>query len=350
MPKNYLIILLCALAFLSISCSSKLGYGVLLWSIEDPLIESGAVLPVYVRSNIERKWVVGLPESESADKNYKFEISLSHLEFIGKKKDTIQRSLDFAPFAMLYAEIMQDRLPIREHPDNSSRQVYRSRIGEIIKILGIIEDGVTPIGQTGDPLEGIWYRVMTNDGVIGYCFSYRLNVFKINEQYYSPASEITLEDFTETFIETDTEDTQASLTDPPSQEGIRESRYETIYEHGSVYTSSNYGIITITQNGAFTWTGFELLVPHIIPYDASGSGLVSMDIEISQSLEEYYDGAIILQFNTARSYYNANFMYALDDQGLRLEVVPAYCIEYGTVTMRESTPMVLYFFLDSYSE
>jgi hypothetical protein len=40
-------------------------------------------------------------------------------------------------------------------------------------------------------------------------------------------------------------------------------------------------------------------------------------------------------------------MYLLDNQGLRLEVVPDFGIEDITVTRRSSTPMVLYFFRDT---
>jgi hypothetical protein len=40
-------------------------------------------------------------------------------------------------------------------------------------------------------------------------------------------------------------------------------------------------------------------------------------------------------------------MYNLDNQGLRLEVVPEFAVEDITVTRRPSSPMVLYFFKDS---
>jgi hypothetical protein len=40
-------------------------------------------------------------------------------------------------------------------------------------------------------------------------------------------------------------------------------------------------------------------------------------------------------------------MYSLDNQGMRLEVVPDFAIEDVTVTRRAASPMVLYFFKDS---
>jgi hypothetical protein len=163
---------------LTSSCSRLLGYGVLLWSVEDPAVPSGTVLPVYIRSNIDHVWVVGVPKEfrasgKSADK---IEIPLSKLELSGSKKKALERAVAFSPYALLYAETLQDGLPIREHPDNGARRVYRLKLGEIIKVLTPVE-GVEAVGASGDPLPGEWYRVLTEDGTTGYCFSYRLKLF-----------------------------------------------------------------------------------------------------------------------------------------------------------------------------
>ena len=160
------------------SCSRLLGYGVLLWSVEDPAVPSGTVLPVYIRSNIDRVWVVGIPKEfrasgKSADK---IEIPLSKLELSGSKKKAQERAEAFSPYALLYAETLQDGLPIREHPDNGARRVYRLKVGEIIKVLTPVQ-GVEAVGASWDPLPGEWYRVLTEDGTTGYCFSYRLKLF-----------------------------------------------------------------------------------------------------------------------------------------------------------------------------
>ncbi len=56
-------------------CSSRrLGWGVLLWSIEEPPIPSGTVMPVYVQSNINKVWVVGMPEGWHGGKSGNDEI------------------------------------------------------------------------------------------------------------------------------------------------------------------------------------------------------------------------------------------------------------------------------------
>jgi hypothetical protein len=168
----FLLIITCTLLS---ACSSRLGWGVLLWSTEDPSIPSGTVLSVYIRSNLNKVWVVGIPGGLDAGIN-KMEIPLSHLEFVGSKSKAKKRAEDFSRYALTYAENMQDGLPIRDNPDNSAKRVYRLRTGEVIKVLSLAE-GNPAISATGTPLPGDWYRVLTGDGVIGYCFSYRLKLF-----------------------------------------------------------------------------------------------------------------------------------------------------------------------------
>jgi hypothetical protein len=166
-----LIVVLCA------SCGRSLGWGVLLWSTEDPAIPSGTILPVFIRSNIDQVWVVGIPELYQGAKEIdKFEVPLAQLEFTGTKNAARKRAAAFSEYALTYAETLQDGLPIREDTDNNTRRVYRLKMGQIVKILSQAE-GNPAISTTGDPLPGEWYRVLTEDGVIGYCFSYRLRLF-----------------------------------------------------------------------------------------------------------------------------------------------------------------------------
>ena len=172
------LVVVLSVLFLSSSCSRLLGYGVLLWSAEDPAIPSGTILPVYIRSNIDQVWVVGIPrEFRGGRRMDKFEIPLSKLELAGNKRKARKRAETFAPYALVYAETLQDGLPIRESPDNGARRVYRLRLGEVVKVLAPAK-GTAAVGATGDPLPGEWYHVLTEDGSTGYCFSYRLKLFE----------------------------------------------------------------------------------------------------------------------------------------------------------------------------
>jgi hypothetical protein len=175
-----LLILACILVVATLgACPSRLGWGILLWSIEEPPIPSGTVLPVYIKSNINKVWVVGLPEGWHGGKNGmdKIEIPFSRFELVGSKRKAKIRAQDFSQYALSYAENLQDGLPIRDAPDNNGRRIYRLKTGEVIKILSVAE-GSPAIGTTGEPLPGEWYKVLTEDGSTGYCFSYRLKLFE----------------------------------------------------------------------------------------------------------------------------------------------------------------------------
>jgi hypothetical protein len=80
------------------ACTSKLGWGVLLWSTEDPPVPSGTVLPVYIRSNINKVWVVGIPDSLWNSKTGidKMEIPLSRLELTGSRRKARKKADEFA--------------------------------------------------------------------------------------------------------------------------------------------------------------------------------------------------------------------------------------------------------------
>ncbi|MDR1470154.1 MAG: SH3 domain-containing protein [Spirochaetaceae bacterium] len=161
------------------SCTRKLGWGVLLWSDEERGIPSGTVLPVYIKSNIEKTWIAGVPKdyTKPGEHSAKFGVPLAELDLVGGKRAAEKRAQEFGEYALVYAETLQDGLPIRESPDNSARRVYRLRQGEILKILSIAQ-GNPAISATGDPLPGDWLRVLTENGTRGYCFSYRLRLFE----------------------------------------------------------------------------------------------------------------------------------------------------------------------------
>jgi hypothetical protein len=418
----------------------------LLWSAEDPAIPSGTVLPVYIRSNIDQVWVAGIPKTyqRPEDPVDKLEIPLAQLELVGSKGAAEKKAQDFAPFALTYAETLQDGLPIREAPDNSSRRVYRLRIGEIVKILSPAR-GNPAISTTGDPLPGEWYRVLTRDGNTGYCFSYRLRLFehtggpltptqtapeeaedpeldRLLARTWSPewygtminSGRIDLEDLSRqwrffpghdtgmariylpsldrTFSYTGIRSTgnrswrfdgaslQMSLRSDTTlevqytenggtlrtllfvalpvevedmivQETVRrDGLFSALFAQGPAFNSANYGALSFSEDGRFTWTGYDLLIPGVIPPTALESGAVVMGLYLDNALSGRYDGAFSLVFDCIEtteapgSGIAVHFMYTLDTQGLRIEYVPESSLNGVTVTRRASSPMVIYFF------
>ena len=439
-------LLFCALACVLFSaCSSGMGWGVLLWSIEDPPIPSGTVLEVFLKSNINKVWVVGIPKHLINSENDKIEIPLARIDFFSRRSAAERRARDFAEFADVYAENLQDGLPVRNNPDNNARRVYRLRQGEIVKVLNKTE-GIPAISSTGSPLPGDWYQVLTEDGSTGYCFSYRLKIFSNTDGHIISAISNTRENTADNALDSILSKTWSSESyhnmlienkinleelrnnwrfDPGHEtgtarismpeinrtfnhtaiipEGSRSWRFDgadlfmelrsdttiavryldsgqtktllfvslpstvdeliaqessrrdrqigTIFNHGPVFTSSNYGTINFRRNGSFSWAGFDKLTPQYIPESIEGDGTILMNLFLGDSLKDYYNGAFTMRFiNTGGRPFLLYCMYVIDNQGFRLEIVPESCIEEITVMRRASLPMVLYFFKDTEAE
>ena len=166
---------ICAAFFLAFSCSSKIGYSVVLWEIPQYELEDGDIVAVYFKSSITHTYAIALPLDESQ----KIEIPLWQLTEPSSRRSAAQTAERFAEYRYQYAAVALDGLPVRSEPVNTARQVYRLKKSEIIKVLYKGEGQAVMIGSA--PAEGDWLRVMTNDGTQGWCFSYNLRIFDSRE-------------------------------------------------------------------------------------------------------------------------------------------------------------------------
>ena len=159
-------------AFLFVSCKDKvMGYSVVLWNLPEYFIQDGDVVPVYIRSNISSVYVIGLEDGQ------KVEVPLWKLTEPVKKNKIQAVQAKYKEFAHYYSSVKLDGLPCRAEPINTSKQVYRLRKGEVIKMLYKTKGQAVMAGQNA--LEGDWFRILTSDGTAGYCFSYNLNLYEI---------------------------------------------------------------------------------------------------------------------------------------------------------------------------
>lgn len=154
------------------SCSSRIGWGLVLWSVKGTELKSGLVVPVYLKSNITKQYVIGFEDTQE-----RFEVPLWQIDYHRSKRAALEAAKTLGNLAPVYFLAERDGLPIRETPSNSAnaRRVYRMREGEMVKALAKVEGDAVYTGS--EKLPGDWYSVLAEDGTRGYVFSYALSVF-----------------------------------------------------------------------------------------------------------------------------------------------------------------------------
>lgn len=433
--KRILFFLFILSSFFLISCKDKvIGYSVVLWNNPEQEIKSGDVLPVYIKSNISHVYIAGknlnLKENEQ-----KIEIPLWQLTEPVKKSKLSSVKEKYQENARTYANVKTDGLPCRAEPVNTAKQVYRLRKGEIIKIL-YKGNGQSPM-TGGKPLPGEWYKILTDNGTTGWCFSYNLDLFETDDNgnriggndfvdevqedeiyklivsnvWYPEEfrSLIDLEDIDLSKIHPsyrftiDEENKKVSLNTQKIHESwiyegyskIDDREYElknisikiiyrkadyivvrytdetgkpqdlnfvTIKEdlneiiskekqrrseelmnlwYKGPYSSQSYGKLSFTEDNLFKWTGFKLLVPSVIPAGSKNNGSAQIKYSVSKTLKKDYDG--IVTFTFEGSSQEINFLYKMDDGGLKLEDTIGASFKGNQITSRGVSPVIIFF-------
>lgn len=433
--KRILFFLFILSSFFLISCKDKvIGYSVVLWNNPEQEIKSGDVLPVYIKSNISHVYIAGknlnLKENEQ-----KIEIPLWQLTEPVKKSKLSSVKEKYQENARTYANVKTDGLPCRAEPVNTAKQVYRLRKGEIIKIL-YKGNGQSPM-TGGKPLPGEWYKILTDNGTTGWCFSYNLDLFETDDNgnriggndfvdevqedeiyklivsnvWYPEEfrSLIDLEDIDLSKIHPsyrftiDEENKKVSLNTQKIHESwiyegyskVDDREYElknisikiiyrkadyivvrytdetgkpqdlnfvTIKEdlneiiskekqrrseelmnlwYKGPYSSQSYGKLSFTEDNLFKWTGFKLLVPSVIPAGSKNNGSAQIKYSVSKTLKKDYDG--IVTFTFEGSSQEINFLYKMDDGGLKLEDTIGASFKGNQITSRGVSPVIIFF-------
>ena len=150
------------------SCSEHLGYGVVIWTGEG--IEVGDIVKVYAKSDASKTYIVSHLGQDS-----KKEVPMWKILIRKNQKEIEKLEFKLESLKFMYAASTFDGLPIREYPDNLSKQVYRLKENQIVKLLWE-GDGI-PVMRGEERVEGNWYEVMTNEGIQGWCFSHYLDIY-----------------------------------------------------------------------------------------------------------------------------------------------------------------------------
>lgn len=120
----------------------------------------------------------------------------------------------------------------------------------------------------------------------------------------------------------------------------REAEMQKLY-NVDTFRSSNYGTLTFTGNGSFTWNKFSLLVPNVISESAKGKGKVSIKYLISQELKGRFDGMLTFVFEGSPN--EVNFFYKNSANGLTLEDASGANIKNNVAQSQSKSPIVIFF-------
>jgi hypothetical protein len=156
-------------------CARLEGWGLVIWSVKGTAAKAGTIVPVYLKSNISKTYIIGLPD----DSKTKIEVPFATIEFFTSKKAAEKRAREFAPYALYYLSAGRDGLPVRDKPSVTGRRVYRLRLGESVKVLNRVEGEAVFTG--GKALPGEWYFVQATDGTRGYVFSNTMILYEEKE-------------------------------------------------------------------------------------------------------------------------------------------------------------------------
>jgi hypothetical protein len=120
----------------------------------------------------------------------------------------------------------------------------------------------------------------------------------------------------------------------------RAQQLDRFLQRGTGLISTAYGTMRLTDRGAITWSGFQRLVPGVLPTDFGGSGRLSFDLYLDDDLRGRYDGAAALVAPGER----IHFLYSFTDDGVRFIYVPSSNVTNDGVVMAEPiSPVVIFF-------
>jgi hypothetical protein len=173
-PLQLALLLFFLLLIVALSgCGGRgIGWGVLLWSPFEEMVNSGSVVRVASESDLNDIYVIEHESLEEPEEIDRWRVSLfSSSEEATTAADAYSESLDGN--ARLYASAERNALPMRSEPDSLANNiVYRLREGETMKLVGRQSEQTNVEG-----LVSYWYEALTETGVRAWVFGYTLRVF-----------------------------------------------------------------------------------------------------------------------------------------------------------------------------
>ena len=125
----------------------------------------------------------------------------------------------------------------------------------------------------------------------------------------------------------------------------RVALFEEMLLGGSRLESAAYGSIELAEGGTFIWSGYERLVPDVVPEETSGRGFFTFPLYLDSAVAPRYSGAVLLTFvdETATPVGSSPFLYTYDSAGLRLTYVTDAELEENLVKESSVSSIILFF-------
>ncbi len=122
----------------------------------------------------------------------------------------------------------------------------------------------------------------------------------------------------------------------------RDEVLERLLSRGPVYGSRAYGELAIREDGSFSWTGKSSLISReIVSSSAGNSGTLEFDHFADAVISGANDGVLSFRFDNGQV---ARFLYAFEDEALRLLFVPEnYIVENRVKTDQFIVPVRIFF-------
>lgn len=170
------IALLAGLLVLSLgltACGTRsVGTGVLLWSPDESMLESGSVVNVRSESDLNDSYTITSQALEEPLEIVRWRVAF-YEEEESARAAAAEYETAFDGNTTLYARATRNALPMRSDAQaGSTNTVYRLREGEEIKLIGREPEETNQGG-----LVSYWYEALTATGERGWVFGYTLEVY-----------------------------------------------------------------------------------------------------------------------------------------------------------------------------
>lgn len=117
--------------------------------------------------------------------------------------------------------------------------------------------------------------------------------------------------------------------------------YGKLYAFGPDFRSASYGQLSLKEDQSFGWKNYRLLVPSVVDSSAKNGGTIAIKYYLGDALVSSYDGVLSFRFDGMDT--DVNFLYKMENNGLRLEDLTGASYDGSTVTSRGTSPLVLFF-------